>query len=100
MQREQLIKIFINYAAPMHRRVTHSSAENLTRELPDEVSLNRIELNKRRNHQTISAPTTIETVTNACKKIKLVNLKNGANGIQKRAYGTEMIMVNYFHIYA
>lgn len=77
LERDELLKLFSLYAVPKARRNTSNTDVEMT-----PVNTNVIQENghKRSRHQMISAPT-VETVTNACKKIRLINT---AAATQKR----------------
>ena len=69
LSRDELLKLFSIYAVPKARRNTSNIDVEMT-----PINTNVIQENgqKRSRHQMISAPT-VETVTNACKKIRLIN---------------------------
>lgn len=70
MSRDELLKLFSLYAVPKARRNTSNTDIEMT-----PVHTNVIQQengHKRTRHQMITAPT-VETVTNACKKIRLIN---------------------------
>lgn len=74
MQREQLLKLYSMYATPKSRRLpsnTDVEMENTTEKRAN-IETKRENGLKRSRHQTITAPT-VETVTNACKRICLIN---------------------------
>lgn len=64
LSRDELLKLFSTYAVPKARRNAATTDVEMT-----PVNTNGL---KRNRHQMISAPT-VETVTNACKKIRLIN---------------------------
>lgn len=69
MQRDELLKLFLVYATPKARRTTLNSDVEMK---PIELNVSRENSQKRSRHQAITAPT-VETVTNACKRIRLIN---------------------------
>lgn len=74
LPRNELLKLFSVYAVPKAQR--NNSIKDIDMKPIDGVSLKRENEHKRSRHQTITAPT-IETVTNACKKIRLINTDSG-----------------------
>lgn len=80
MLRDELLKLFSLYAVPKARRNNSNTDVEMT---PARTNVNVIQQengHKRSRHQMITAPT-VETVTNACKKIRLFNT---AANTQKR----------------
>lgn len=76
LERETLLQLFSSYAVPKGRRGaavigTNETETKSTDELNEEQHTN-LNNNKRPRHALITAPS-VETVTNACKKIRLVN---------------------------
>lgn len=93
MQRDQLLKLYSMYATPKAKRLNaisdvemeYAGDKNINTEKGREKGL------KRSRNQTITAPT-VETVTNACKKICLMNTERVST--QKRHCETSEPMVN------
>lgn len=78
MLRDELLKLFSLYAVPKARRNNSNTDVEMT---PVRINVIQPENgHKRSRHQMITAPT-IETVTNACKKIRLIST---AANTQKR----------------
>lgn len=79
LSRDELLKLFSLYAIPKARRNTPNTDVEMT---PVHTNVIQQEQNghKRSRHQMITAPT-VETVTNACKKIRLFST---AAATQKR----------------
>lgn len=79
LSRDELLKLFSLYAIPKARRNTSNTDVEMT---PVCTNVIQQEQNghKRSRHQMITAPT-VETVTNACKKIRLFST---AAATQKR----------------
>ncbi|XP_031635169.1 uncharacterized protein LOC116348329 [Contarinia nasturtii] len=70
LQRGELLKLFSMYAVPKARRGT-SNGDIEMKPVTNTNVASRNEY-KRPRHQLITPPT-VETVTNACKKIRLIN---------------------------
>lgn len=78
MARDELLKLFSLYAIPKARRNNSSTDVEMT---PARTNVIQQENgHKRSRYQMITAPT-VETVTNACKKIRLIST---ATNTQKR----------------
>lgn len=74
MQRTELLKLFAVYAVPKAQR--NNSIIDIDMKSIDGASLKQENDHKRSRHQIITAPT-VETVTNACKRIRLINTERG-----------------------
>lgn len=57
----------------MHKRDSSTPSYPYQTSLINHIKVTSSNLNKRSQHQRIQSPPSIETVTNGCKKIKLVN---------------------------
>lgn len=81
LDRNILLQLFSSYAVPKGRRGTGDRETNeVEMKLPERLNHEQhinFNNNKRPRHALITAPS-VETVTNACKKIRLVN----SNGVQ------------------
>lgn len=84
LSRDELLKLFAIYAIPKARRNAISTDVEMT-------PANNIKENehKRSRHQMISPPT-VDSVTNACKKIRLIN--NTAS-TQKRLHQSPLVRI-------
>lgn len=69
LSRDELLKLYSIYATPKARRNTPNTDVEMT---PVNSNVMQENGHKRSRYQMISAPT-VETVTNACKKIRLIN---------------------------
>lgn len=85
LPREELLKLFSMYAVPKSRRTTSNDVDmkSIT-----QSSVKRENENKRSRNQLITAPT-VETVTNACKKIRLINTERTSN--KRQGNSTPMV---------
>lgn len=84
LERNTLLQLFSSYAVPKGRRGTGNIETNEIEmksadQLNQEQQIN-MKNNKRSRHSLITGPS-VETVTNACKRIRLVN----SNGIQSNS---------------
>lgn len=70
LQRDELLKLFSVYAMPKAQRGTPNV--DVEMKPASKTNVTRENEHKRLRHQLITAPT-VETVTNACKKIRLIN---------------------------
>lgn len=88
LQRDELLRLYVMYAEPKARRTTPNQdveMKSLVETIP-----RRENQNKRPRHQMITAPT-VETVTNACKKIRLINTERV--NLQKRQCETMPMVI-------
>lgn len=69
LSRDELLKLYSTYAIPKARRPTSTTDVEMT---PAKTNVIRENEHKRSRHQMVSGPT-VETVTNACKKIRLIS---------------------------
>lgn len=92
MQRDQLLKLYSMYATPKAKRLIASSDVEMECATDQNSNTEKDRKNglKRSKHP---APT-VETVTNACKKICLINTERVST--QKRHCETPESMVNIF----
>lgn len=89
LPREELLKLFSLYAVPKSRRITTNEID-VDMKPVTQLGVKRENGNKRSRHQLITAPT-VETVTNACKKIRLIN--NERISINNKRHGDSTPMV-------
>lgn len=88
LQRDDLLKLYSMYAIPKARRIKGN--EDVEMKAATEPIVRRDNEHKRSRHHLITAPT-VETVTNACKKIRLINTDGiGLNGT--RAINTQEVV--------
>ncbi|XP_055306374.1 uncharacterized protein LOC129570698 [Sitodiplosis mosellana] len=88
LPREELLKLFSLYAMPKSRRAT-SNVIDVDMKPVTQSGVKRENENKRTRHQLITAPT-VETVTNACKKIRLINTKRLSTNNKRQGDSTPM----------
>lgn len=91
MSRDELLKLFSLYAVPKARRNNSNADVEMT---PARTNVNIVQRengNKRSRHQMITAPT-VETVTNACKKIRLFS--TAANTQKRPCQPSPMVRVS------
>lgn len=88
--REELLRLFSLYAEPKARR----TASNPDVEMKPAIESNprRENENKRPRHQMITAPT-VETVTNACKRIRLINTERVINQQKRQCETSPMVWI-------
>lgn len=94
LDRPALLKLYQSYAMPIARRGTNSTLNDVEMESVDRISHSQRQQNtsKRRNHQVIMAPS-VDSVTSACKKIRLVNTNGSSHSINtnKRQIDAPMV---------
>lgn len=83
------------YAVPKSRRGASNEIDVEMRPVT-QSSVKRENENKRPRHQLITAPT-VETVTNACKKIRLINTERASTNNKRQ--GDSMPMVCLIRIF-
>lgn len=88
LQRDELLKLFSMYAVPKARRT--KPTEDVEMEPTSEPIDTRPNEHKRPRHQLITAPT-VETVTNACKKIRLINSERVGLSNKRQCEATPMV---------
>ena len=89
LSREELLKLFSLYAVPKSRRIT-SNEIDVDMKPVTQSGVKRENGNKRPRHQLITAPT-VETVTNACKKIRLINTERISKNNKRHGDSTPMV---------
>lgn len=92
--REELLKLFSMYAMPKSRRAT-SNEIDVDMKTVTQPSGKRENENKRPRHQLITAPT-VETVTNECKKIRLINNERLSSNNKRKNGSTPMVRKRIF----
>lgn len=107
LERDALLALFHSYALPKGRRgantATTITSLDVEMKSTDGQSKNKFENgNKRQRYQLIAAPS-VETVTSACKRIRLVNNNNSntkidesrRTNLQKRQCDIDMVIYNF-----
>lgn len=89
LSRDELLKLFAIYAVPKARRNAISTDVEMT-PVNNTLVIKENE-HKRSRHQMISAPT-VDSVTNACKKIRLIN---NTTTNQKRSHQSPLVRVGW-----
>lgn len=91
LRRDELLKLFSMYAVPKARRI--KLTDDIEMKLAPEPIDTRPNEHKRPRHQLITAPT-VETVTNACKKIRLINTERVGLNNKRQCEASPMVILN------
>lgn len=89
LKREELLRLFAMYAVPKARRTKPN--EDVEMKPVTDPNKKRDNEHKRSRHQMVTAPT-VETVTNACKKIRLINTERN----KRQCEPSSPMVIEYF----